>query len=1394
MESGALNIKKGESMLNTVTAEVTYLIRSNTDVTSLLSGTAIKAVVAYVSDYISKPSLKTYLIFEAVKSVFDKNSEMLGGTLDRKEKARRLLTQIVNNLTSKLEIGGPMASMYLLRNPDHYTSHQFRTFYWSSYVKAARYAWHPNDEEYGEDQMVLLKIKGKIVGHSAVQDYVFRPTEYSKVSLYDWIRLSHVEKHPKQEIQDSYEDDINEMETSNIKDINNTDSINKIQDAIFHSFLKDHPLSHSHHVTLLNDNQEFVPNFIGRAIPRSDCGDREFYCSTMLAFFKPWRSGKDLKLEYQNWDDAFTAHLFNARQLEIMKYFNVRYECLDARDDYAAQMKKGENVGIFSNWDVYDSLNPYFHDQNRGDGDDFECNVDVIDDENIIGPKTDKRNKDMLQVENLMHTAGWFNECPDGPVDFGNLTPLIPTHLQSGKDWKVVVQKMRQELLDERSKNIYEHCNEPNSKTQYQKLHREVKIIDKSYLTQKFSADTEKEQYFIDNTVHKYSLNMKQERAFQIIANHATMKNPEQLMMYIGGMGGTGKSRVIKALISFFESRNESHRIIVVAPTGNAAALIGGHTYHSVLGINDKGSPGVSIANVRSRLGGVDYMFLDEVSMLSCHDMYKVSAQLAKAFNESNMPFGGINIVFAGDFAQLPPVGGEAISLYSGSIGTQIYSGMSHYGQESAIGKALWHQVTTVVILRQNMRQKTQTPEDAKFRQALENMRYKACTHEDIAFLRTRVTGFNPDRPKLAGKRFQNVPIITSWNSRKDRINELGSAQFAKETNQQLVDFHSIDKWVTYEDIPENLPGRKRRKRVKNTEKSANISLIDQEKLWELPHHATQHFPGKLSLCIGMPVMLRYNDATELCITKGQEGTVAGWQSCVGPHGKLVLDTVFVQLTNPPHTIKINGLPENVVPLAKMSQTIECTMKSDQIRKVEREQVCLLPNFSMTDYGSQGKTRLYNPVDLQHSNTHQSYYTCLSRSATAEGTLIIQSLQPNVITGGCSGWLRQEFHNLELLDEITKLAFDSQLPLEINGHRRNTIIRQFRSWTGINYMPEKLHPNIKWCQERPYPLEAEIQDVPWKMVNKKENLNGKAISPIIDAPNAFIAAKGSRPLNFESSKSTSIKRKSDIQTESLTITHKKQKLSHNSCDKISLSLKRKNENGSDIPHKKQRLSEYDENETPPGTVWDGENYSCAYDALFFILYNIWVLKPQKWKKVFKNSNEYLSALHDGFQKYLKGIDTLEAARDHVRTLLHNNDPILFPYGHVGISVSALATQMFYPIYKVPQLHLHCSHCNHSVVINDNRVGRIMYVNYNATGSISQILDNHLHHRSQEVCNHCNAPFDSTIHFSETHKLYAVDVTDRSISVSQTIKIQGLVRSTILHLRGLVYHGGYHFTC
>ena len=55
--------------------------------------------------------------------------------------------------------------------------------------------------------------------------------------------------------------------------------------------------------------------------------------------------------------------------------------------------------------------------------------------------------------------------------------------------------------------------------------------------------------------------------------------------------------------------------------------------------------------------------------------------------------------------------------------------------------------------------------------------------------------------------------------------------------------------------------------------------------------------------------------------------------------------------------------------------------------------------------------------------SHQSYYTALSRSASATGNMIVQSFSPGPITGGALGWLRQEFCELEILDEITILAY-----------------------------------------------------------------------------------------------------------------------------------------------------------------------------------------------------------------------------------------------------------------------------------------------------------------------------------------------------------------------------------
>jgi len=69
---GHILMKKRERMLNTFSYVLTYLLRCNTDVTSLLSGTSIKAVISYVTDYVTKPTLKTHQIFSSAYDVYEK--------------------------------------------------------------------------------------------------------------------------------------------------------------------------------------------------------------------------------------------------------------------------------------------------------------------------------------------------------------------------------------------------------------------------------------------------------------------------------------------------------------------------------------------------------------------------------------------------------------------------------------------------------------------------------------------------------------------------------------------------------------------------------------------------------------------------------------------------------------------------------------------------------------------------------------------------------------------------------------------------------------------------------------------------------------------------------------------------------------------------------------------------------------------------------------------------------------------------------------------------------------------------------------------------------------------------------------------------------------------------
>ncbi|KAJ7890019.1 hypothetical protein B0H13DRAFT_1626522 [Mycena leptocephala] len=278
---------------------------------------------------------------------------------------------------------------------------------------------------------------------------------------------------------------------------------------------------------------------------------------------------------------------------------------------------------------------------------------------------------------------------------------------------------------------------------------------------------------------------------------------------------------------------------------------------------------------------------------------------------------------------------------------------------------------------------------------------------------------------------YRNVSVITAWNIHKDTINELGAKRFAQDTGQELYEFFSVDR-LTHKGVDKS--------KWKGCEQAHYKRLGPrlQKQLWKAtPSSTSEHIAGCLRLCIGMPVMIKSNDATELCMTRRQEGIVRGWDESTGPSGQKILETLFVELTKPPRDIQIGDLPLNVVLIPRTTPHITALLHDDTLLSINRDQVNVLPNFSMTDYNSQGKSRNPNVVHLNYGKNHMSCYVALSRGNEAEHTVIVQGFDETKITQGIKGYLRQEFRELELLDEITTLRVEKLLPPQVSGMYRN---------------------------------------------------------------------------------------------------------------------------------------------------------------------------------------------------------------------------------------------------------------------------------------------------------------------------------------------------------------------
>lgn len=207
------------------------------------------------------------------------------------------------------------------------------------------------------------------------------------------------------------------------------------------------------------------------------------------------------------------------------------------------------------------------------------------------------------------------------------------------------------------------------------------------------------------------SLTECQERAWKLLQGNSNV--------FLTGAAGTGKS----FLLRYFLNDKQSTLYPVVASTGVSAILVGGRTFHSFFGIGIMEGGAHNAARracenkrVLARLRRAEGIVIDEVSMLPGQAL-SAADQVARFARGIDSPWGGLQVIAVGDFAQLPPVTADG--------GEKDWAFLSDVWQETAFCNAL---LQTIV--------RTQEPE---FLRILNFVR-QGTVNEDVSdFLNARI-------------------------------------------------------------------------------------------------------------------------------------------------------------------------------------------------------------------------------------------------------------------------------------------------------------------------------------------------------------------------------------------------------------------------------------------------------------------------------------------------------------------------------------------------------------------------------------------------------------------------------------------------------------------------------
>jgi len=432
--------------------------------------------------------------------------------------------------------------------------------------------------------------------------------------------------------------------------------------------------------------------------------------------------------------------------------------------------------------------------------------------------------------------------------------------------------------------------------------------------------------------------------------------------MLITGPAGTGKSVVLRHIIAHMKQLYgpDSTAWAVLGSTGTSAIAVEGQTIHSFAGcgipVLVKDFNKAWKKEKRKAWREVKVILLDEISMINGEFLDNLSDVVCGIRDQYSKPFGGIQLIFCGDFLQLPPIPKKSRdiqdSLRAGVNLTDIHCDRGFAFQSKVWRDASFENIILDEVFRQSNRD---------FINVLHGIRKGDLSPEGETFL----------------QRCQR-PLPPTETGIKRTILYCKNAQVTQENESELAklpgEAHTFD---AQDDI-----------RVYDS--AANPS-------WAASTLRRNAFfrdciaVKEITLKVGAQVMLIKNEIarSKNSLVNGSRGKVVGFSTDASGDDLKSDATKGVIPVAVDETASMWGIKYPIVEfrngLTKVIHPVEFTCRLAGIGECVRQAVPLKLVWALTVHKSQGMTLDYVKVDLQGAFAEAQVYVALSRASDENG-------------------------------------------------------------------------------------------------------------------------------------------------------------------------------------------------------------------------------------------------------------------------------------------------------------------------------------------------------------------------------------------------------------------------